>query len=502
MEFSNRQQIQIGAVLSYVGIAIYILVGLLYTPWMIHTIGKDDFGLYTLANSIIALFVFDFGISTAIQRFVAKYLAESNSDKVNNCISIVSKLYIYIDVIILITLIFIYIFIPTIYRELTTIQIERLKIVFLIASGFSVISFPFIPINGILSAHEKFIQLKSCDLLSKVLSVSANVTCLYLGGGLYSLVISNVVVGIIFIIVKYIVVKRETNIELAFHYHDKTEMLKILSFSGWTTVVSICQRCIFNIAPSIIGLFAGAGIIAVFGIAITLEQYTYTFAFALNGLFLPKISRIINNGESVLPLMIKVGRIQIFLIGILIIGFIVVGRDFIIIWLGDGFEEAYICSLLIILPGFLLLPADVADQTLIASGNVRYRAYVYIVMALFNIAMSLVLTYIYSIKGLALSIFLSYIIRNFSLYYVYYKILDINIFRFFNESFLKMSFGLIMSLLCSSLLCTLIPYHGWALVFSKAIVVIITYLVIMFVLALNKEEKKLMFSVLGKIRVL
>ena len=35
---------------------------LLYTPWMIHSIGRENFGLYTLAMSVISLFVFDFGL--------------------------------------------------------------------------------------------------------------------------------------------------------------------------------------------------------------------------------------------------------------------------------------------------------------------------------------------------------------------------------------------------------------------------------------------------------
>ena len=97
-------QLKAGAFLSYFGLAINIIVGLLYTPWMINTIGKADYGLYTLALSVISLFVFDFGIVQSVTRFVAKYLAEENQDKVNNCLGLVYKLYFYIDVIIFIIL--------------------------------------------------------------------------------------------------------------------------------------------------------------------------------------------------------------------------------------------------------------------------------------------------------------------------------------------------------------------------------------------------------------
>ena len=64
MRINSRDQIKIGAILSYLSIGINIIAGLLYTPWMVDTIGKSDYGLYTLANSLITLFLVDFGLSS------------------------------------------------------------------------------------------------------------------------------------------------------------------------------------------------------------------------------------------------------------------------------------------------------------------------------------------------------------------------------------------------------------------------------------------------------
>ena len=496
---SSSQQIKYGAILSYVGIVVYILVGLLYTPWMIKVIGKDDYGLYTLAYSIVALFVFDFGISAAIQRFVAKYLAEGSKEKVNHCISLVYRLYIYIDAVIFIVLVAVYFLIPYIYRELTAVQISRLEVVFAMAGLFSVVSFPFIPLNGILSAHEKFVQLKTCDLLSKILTVSINIICLFCGGGLYALVLTNVLVGLFVIILKFVIVRRQTDIRVQFSYHDKQEMRSLLSFSGWTTVVALCQRCIFNIAPSILGMFAGAAVIAVLGVSISLEAYTYTFACALNGLFLPKISRILYDKGDILPLMIRVGRIQILTLGIILIGFLVVGNDFIVAWLGGGYEEAYVCTLLLITPAFLLLPADIADQTLIASGNVKYRAFVFSIMAVVNIPLSVVMTKYYGLIGLAASIFIAYMVRNVALYYVYYAKLHVNVIKFVHESYIKMFPGLLVSGGSAYLFTSFLNVSGWYGVVAKILIVTICYIVIMVLLVMNDDERMLVKKVISKI---
>lgn len=483
-------QVKYGAVLSYLGIAVYILIGLLYTPWMINVIGKDDYGLYTLAYSIISLFVFDFGLSAAVQRFVAKYLAEGTQERVNACLSVVYRLYIYIDILVLIVLSVIFILIPNIYSELTIEQIDRLKVVYVIAGLFSVISFPFIPLNGILSAHEKFVQLKSCDLVSKVLTVIVNIICLRYGGGLYELVITNASIGLLVIVVKFIIVKKQTSVKVSLAFTDSQEMKSLFSFSGWTTIVSLCQRTIFNIAPSILGMFASASVIAVFGISVSLEAYTFTFASALNGLFLPRVSRILNVKGDILPLMVRVGRFQILTMGLVLIGFILVGNDFILCWLGSGYEDAYIYTLLFIIPAFLLLPADIADQAIIASGMVKYRAYVYIIMALINIVLSYFMTMYWGALGLSLSIFISYMVRNIVMYYIYHSKLNINILSFLRDTFGKMSIGLLSSTIVSYFVCRFLVFDGWLSVLIRALVVLMCYVVIMTLFALNATEKE------------
>ena len=96
------QQIKFGAILSYIGIGINIISGLLYTPWMIYSIGRENFGLYTLALSVISLFAFDFGLSAAVTRFIARYLAQGRQDKANNCIALVYRIYIFIDIVLFI----------------------------------------------------------------------------------------------------------------------------------------------------------------------------------------------------------------------------------------------------------------------------------------------------------------------------------------------------------------------------------------------------------------
>ena len=305
-------QIRNGTLLSYAGLGVNILIGLLYTPWMIHSIGRDNFGLYTLAISIISLFVFDFGLSSAVSRFLSKYLAEGNQQKANNCLGLVARLYIGIDVVLFLIFVGVYFFIPDIYTKLTAEEITKFKVIYVIASIFSVISFPFIPCNGILVSNEKFVQLKLCDLAHKLIIVAAMSVCLLLGYGLYALVAVNAFAGISTILLKLGCIKKYTQTRPNFNYRNPQERREIFLFSGWTSLTAISQRMIFNIAPTILGMMSGSSSIAILGVAITIEGYVYTFASALNGMFLPRVSAIlVQDKGNLLPLMIKIGRITI-----------------------------------------------------------------------------------------------------------------------------------------------------------------------------------------------
>ena len=145
-------QIKTGALISYASLFLNILTGLLYTPWMISTIGKGNYGLYTLAMSVISLFVFDFGLGSAITRFVSKFLAEGRQSMVDKLLGLTFKLYLLGDLLILVSLTVVYFFLPSMYRGLTPDELESFKIVYIIASMFCIISFPFLPLNGVLTS--------------------------------------------------------------------------------------------------------------------------------------------------------------------------------------------------------------------------------------------------------------------------------------------------------------------------------------------------------------
>lgn len=486
--------------MSYVSLGINILTGLIYTPWMISSIGQENYGLYTLAMSVIALFVFDFGLSSAVTRFLSKYLAEGQQDKADQCLGLVYRLYLYIDIFFIVILSAVYFFIPEIYRELSAEEIEKFKVVYIIASLFTIISFPFIPINGILTANEKFVQLKGSEVIHKLLIVISMSVCLFMGYGLYALVIVNALSGIATILLKLWFIKKYTRTRVLYGFRDRLQFREIIGFSVWATVIAICQRMIFTIAPTILGIFAGSVPIAIFGIANTIEGYVFSFSNALGGMFLPKVSRVVlREGGDVMPLMVKVGRIQLYVVGAVVMGFICVGKQFIMLWVGESFVESYYCTILLIIPSILQLPQEIGMQALVAKNKVKQQASVWVLVAVINIILSFLMTWLFGVIGLCTSICISFFVRTVGMDIIFKRELNIDVLVFFKETFTKIGLMIAAVAILSFLINILLTGDGIWMFLTKSLVFVLLY-VIGFMIVANKDERMLVRQMIVSFR--
>ena len=491
---NENKQIKIGAIISYLAIFISISTGILYTPWMIKTIGTSDYALYTLAMSLINTFMLDFGLSTAAQRYITKYLAEKKQDSVNNVVGLIYKLYFFIAFIIFIIFFVLFCFVENIYTELTSSEIEKFRIIYIIAAAYSILSFPFIPLNGMLSAYEKFIQLKLCDLINKLLSVGLTIAALIAGYGVYSLVLVHLFAGIIFIIVRLLIIKRNTPIKPNFRYTNQALLKDLFSFSLWSSASTLALRFMLSLAPSILGIISGSKEIAIFGYAVSLESYVYTFVTAINGFFLPKLSRISvtqdskKESEDVTQLMISVGRFILILFSLIFFGFLSLGLEFINLLFGAEYQNSYYCVLLICGYGIVAYPQQIANTYVLVENKVKIKAILSLIAFVIDLILSFLLGSIWGAIGVSLAIFISLTILTISLNIFYQKKLHLNMKKFFKECHLKLLPGILIYAF-ASISIQFIPLNGFVGFFIKIFCSCCIFFLIVWFLMLTKQEK-------------
>ncbi len=499
---ANVKYYRRSTIISYLTIAINILASLLYTPWMLSVIGDSDYGLYTLAASIINMFLIDFGFSSAVTRFISKYNAEGNQEKIDNFLGMLYKLYGIIVGAVFVILFVLYFFIDNIYVSLTPQELDKFKVVYIIAGSYSVLSFPFATtFNGILNSYEKYYQMKLCDLVHKILTVGLIIVALVGGLGLYALVAVNALTGILNLLVKWIILKKTTKLKINFKFFDKSMLKEIFAFSVWVTVSAICSRLIFNLTPNILAITVGSVAITIFSLASTIESYSYTFASAVDGMFMPKIARLVKKDPSfsnVQPLLDKVGRIQYYVISLIFWGFVLVGKDFICLWLGDGYDVVYFCAVLLMLPAPFYLSQQIAKNTVVVAGKVKAQAMVNIAKAVVNLALVAVFSYFWGVIGACVSICISYFVRNIGMCIIYHKMINLNMFKFHFNCYVKTLPGIVLAVAGGMLVSWAMPDLGWISFLVKVVAICLIYCVSVYFLSFNKYEKELSIGTVKK----
>jgi O-antigen/teichoic acid export membrane protein len=447
----SNQQIKKGAIISYAVIFVNIAAGLLYTPWMINQIGSADYGLYILMTSVLTYFVVDYGLSQAVTRLLAKYRSEGDTININNLLGVTAKLYLVLDIFVVVALIVFYFFIDNMFANLNANEIIKFKQIYLISAFFSILSFPLLYIGGVYYAFELFLQVKLFDLASKFGTVFLTIIVLSLGYGLSVLVLVYAATPFVINIGKIIYLKQKGYLNINWKFWDSIVLKGILNTSVWLLIILIGELFLKNISPAILGTFSGTEEIAIFSIANTLDSYILVFAAALSGLFLPKISFLINqnNKEQLVEnLMIKVGRFQVMIVGFITLALILLGKDFIQLWVGAHFAKSYYVLFLLAIPTFLFSILQLGTTYILAINKLKYQAYIYVFAAISNIVLAIIFTPKYGAIGSGISILISkFIFYILGFTYVFHKFMKINMINFYKNTFKNLFFPLVFIVL-------------------------------------------------------
>lgn len=497
---NKGSSIKAGAFISYVSVFLSIAITFFYTPWMIRQIGVSDYGLYNLVIAFISYFVMDFGLSGTVTRFISKYRAEGRYEKISNLMGLVMKIYLVIDIVIFIILFICYFFLSGIFKGLTPEELETLKVLYIIAGIFSVLSFVLQPMNGALMAFEYFVESKVLDMFQRVGLVLLIVIALFLNGGVVSLVFITGLVGFIVALLRYIVFTKKSRTTVNWKYFDANELKSVAGFSGWLFLMTLALRLRLTIMPAILGALSNSTEISIFALAISVESIIWTFSTALNGLFLPQVSRMEHNGDSeaLTSLMVKVGRIQLLIFSPIFWGFVVFGSSFLHLWVGEGFEKSYYVIICLIGANLVLFTQQIAQDLVYAGNKVKKMSVISLITSIVALLGGLCLAGKYGAVGCGISFLFAMLVYVFWLNVFYGKQLSISLKTFFKECHYKVMPMTILTGGVAYLLWHWVTSVSWLSLVLGISSYIVLYVLSIYFCVLDNDERNLITQFIKK----
>ncbi len=488
-------QLKKGAILSYVTIFLTNIVGLLLTPFIIKSLGQSEYGLYILLGSFVGyISLLDFGLSNTIVRFVAKYRV--NKDKVGekNFLATVFLIYTVISFFVLILGSLAYFNVESIFgSSLTSEELEKAKILMLLLVLNMTITLPGQAFTGICSGYEKFVFPRLVNIIRYVIRSILVVTILLYGGKSISIVAIDTSLNILIIFVNMYYVLKIMKVKIKLVTFDKELIRTIFSYSVWIFVFAMIGQLFWKSGQMILGVTISTEAVAIFAIGIVLSGYFGAFAGAINSVFLPKATFMVEENSSrkeLTEMFVKVGRILTFLLIFIWAEFILFGQDFIELWVGPEYKDSYLITVVIMTAYILPLVQNFANSLIEATGKFKFKAKVYFITISLGILLGALLSPYYGYWAITWSYSIFWVISQIIMNWYFDKKLNLDMKSFFKETFGKLILILLISLSIGYFINNLFGL-SWGYFMVKASLYAVLYLGMTYFFVLNEYEKKL-----------
>lgn len=500
-------QLKAGVVLNYVVIFLNTVVGLLYTPYMLRMMGQSEYGLYSLVASVIAyLTVLDLGFGNAIVRYTAKFRAEKKTEEQYEMFGMFFLLYLVIGIIAFGIGLGLYFNVGTLFgNTMTAVELGRARIMMLLLVGNLAFTFPMSIWGSIIQAYEDFVFQKSLNIIRIILNTAVMICLLHFGYKAVAMVVVQTIFNVLTLVVNFIYCRRKLNIHIYFRFkHFHWGFLKeVAIYSFWIFLNAIMDRVYWSTGQFVLGAMVGTAAVAVFAIAIQLEGMYMQFSTAISSVFLPKVTAMVATNRSrkeISDLFIRTGRIQYIVLAYILSGFIIFGRQFIELWAGASYSDAYIISLLFFIPLTVPLIQNLGITILQARNEMRFRSVLYIIIALVSLAMQIVLTRFFGGIGCAMGVSGALVVGQILIMNVYYRRRqDLDIKTFWKE-ISKMSIIPIVLIFSSMLVIRhFFALDSWGKLILGIAAFSLVYIPLFFRFSMTDDERSLFISMFHKI---
>lgn len=438
-------QLKAGAALNYVVLILNTIVNLLYTPYMLRMMGQSEYGLYSLVASVIGyLTILDLGFGNAIVRYTAKYRAEGKCEEQYKLFGMFIILYSIIGVIAFLLGLGLFFNVENMFgASMTPVELSHARVMMLILVFNIAITFPMSIFGSIMSAYECFVFPRIVNIIRILLNTGIMILLLSLGYKAIAMVCLMSAFNILTLVINYIYCKRILRIKIKFAKFQWGFLLEISIYSLWIFLNAIMDKVYWSTGQFVLGAVAGTVAVSVFALSIQLQSMYLQFSTAISTVFLPKITSMVTykvDDKDLSNLFIRTGRIQNIIMSFILFGFILYGKQFIILWAGVDYSQSYYIALLFFIALYIPLIQSVGVVILQARNQLKFRSVLYLILAFIALILEILFAKKWGAVGCALAISLALFIGQGLIMNIYYhKKQRINIILFWKE-ILKMNF--------------------------------------------------------------
>lgn len=498
-----KKQISGGVLLSFFSQIITIIVGLAYTPIMIRILGQDEYGLYQLVMSVVNyLNLMNFGFNGAYIRYFVIAKKTEDDNEVANINGMFMKAFLIIATLCLVAGAVLYANIGVLGNQISeeNYVIARQLLVIMIIN--LAISFPNSLYVAYMSANERFIYQKAIGIIINIAIPILNIPLLLLGCGSVGVVSATLFLTIIRLILNMWYCYEKLNLKINLKFFNKNIFKELMGYTFFVFLSDLVDQLNSNVDKLLLGRMTGTIAVALYSVGYNLKNYYVTVSWIVPEMYVPKANRIAireNNNEELTEIFTKVGKINNYLMLLVLSGFFLVGRNFVLLWVGKDYAMSYYAALILMICGYVPAIQTLGVNIQNAKNMHRMRSVVYFIVACINVVASVFLIKKWGVIGTCIgTLFATILGHGLFMNYFYHKKIGLNIKLFWKEIIKWLIPVAVLTVIFKTCLC-FFEVDSWLKLFCSVVIYSSCYLVMLFYIGFDKA---LRIKILDKIKSL
>lgn len=363
---------------------ISIGIGFWMLPFLITHLGSEDYALWVLIGSIISsYYLMDLGLNHTVTRYVARYIHTEEYSRVNQLINTALLIYSVLGITLLIfTMLAVFFIAPEIVNDPEDLKTAQ---AILLISGLSLsLEFPSKAFPGIISAYLRHDTIALVKMLGTIVSALMIYFFISDGYGVITLAVislaTNIVTTLFFIYYSY---NLFSALDIGKKHISKNDMLEIFHFSKWTFIIDVSNLLKNKMDVWLIAFFLSSAAITTYYVAVRLVEYAIQLASQALGFTVPVFTKYYATGQldKMAEALIFFIKMYLIVLVLFVSGFVLVGEDFIQLWVGEeiNINVAFQCLIVLSVGRLLVLITNPFVSILMTIKQHKYATYLSVV---------------------------------------------------------------------------------------------------------------------------
>ena len=398
-------QLKFGAVLSYFSLAMGVVVSLVYTPIMLRQLGESEFGVYNTVLPIVSyLNLLSFGLGSAYTRFYSRFKVAEDREGMARLNGLFLTIYAILGAVVLTLGCIIAAGMPQLLQNsaLTASEISLARTLMYILSFNAAVAFPISVFESHVMVNEQYLFQKIVAIGKTVLNPLIMIPLLLIGFRSVMMVSLTLFFTLLSGVLNIAYCLKKLKMPFIFGKFDRSLLKEMFGYTFYIFIGILVDQINWSMDRLIL-TSVGSVSISIYTIGSQLEQYYTSMSTTFSGLLTPRVHRMVSAGrsnEELSALFIRVGRIQFLLMSMILLGFVAVGLPFTVSWGGgEAYEMSYLIALALFIPALFPAIQNLGIEIQRAKNMHRFRSFVYLGVALGNLALSIPLCRLFAHIG-------------------------------------------------------------------------------------------------------